>query len=591
MKQRRQKKGANYEDQLKEQNVLMREAVPQWSEFEGDFRAFEAKFEAALDRCYSSDKPPYDTLASDDSDCLDPFFLATTERLLDALLKTREELVDKWLYGDLDGRYFKPWEHLTVERREEVLLEALEELHRWYESQGPSIDRIEAPELTLALAKDPKALRELCQAIVFGSALSAVDPRQRLFPLVRDKRWDRAYRQGEFSRPVPQNRQSRSHVQRALFDRHMYLSRFMGVICRKIRGEPEPAMTLLSIPVSLNEKTTSTLLPSASEQRKAGLIDRMAKMSKVCLSCGAEATSGVKLLVCARCKPLGRDVHYCSKDCQAKDFSSHKAVCGKDFESVAFPLPPIEPEFPKLTPKREFVCNHLCLSPSAVWLFPFGEHVHIIELDERVPDSRRINLLASLRKIVFEALTSPDPVCVGAVFLLLDSNPCGSPHERIKHQLVIFAELHAFSVFGVMASDEALRLREGTKARIGEWERAGASPDSCWMLFKEYYELCAEQAELSQPRAEDDTTPGKDDETLSWMLTAGMFGLSMEDGADYGDFAVHEAIEAPPTLSRTQKRNRRKRQKRKEERGEHDEAAEGAVEVLAKGFEALNAQD
>ena len=39
--------------------------------------------------------------------------------------------------------------------------------------------------------------------------------------------------------------------------------------------------------------------------------------------CGGCETSNNKLLTCARCKDQG----YCSKDCQRKDFSRHKAVC------------------------------------------------------------------------------------------------------------------------------------------------------------------------------------------------------------------------------------------------------------------------
>ncbi|KAF8598543.1 hypothetical protein BDV93DRAFT_526713 [Ceratobasidium sp. AG-I] len=39
--------------------------------------------------------------------------------------------------------------------------------------------------------------------------------------------------------------------------------------------------------------------------------------------CGRTSASGVRLRVCARCKTS----HYCSTDCQAKDWSDHKLIC------------------------------------------------------------------------------------------------------------------------------------------------------------------------------------------------------------------------------------------------------------------------
>ncbi|BGP41937.1 hypothetical protein JCM10450v2_006013 [Rhodotorula kratochvilovae] len=64
-----------------------------------------------------------------------------------------------------------------------------------------------------------------------------------------------------------------------------------------------------------------------------------------CTACGKTAdqlpAEASKMLVCSKCQSqAGRQVHYCSRDCQVSHFKQHKATCGVRLRILPEELPP-----------------------------------------------------------------------------------------------------------------------------------------------------------------------------------------------------------------------------------------------------------
>ncbi|GAA5856382.1 hypothetical protein JCM8547_008715 [Rhodosporidiobolus lusitaniae] len=73
-----------------------------------------------------------------------------------------------------------------------------------------------------------------------------------------------------------------------------------------------------------------------------------------CLACGRKGDEVEELVkekkdlsYCSKCKPLHREIRYCSRDCQVRHFKTHKMICGKEI-LVAFPAFPPRPAPPAL---------------------------------------------------------------------------------------------------------------------------------------------------------------------------------------------------------------------------------------------------
>ncbi|KAF7794719.1 hypothetical protein EIP86_005857 [Pleurotus ostreatoroseus] len=62
---------------------------------------------------------------------------------------------------------------------------------------------------------------------------------------------------------------------------------------------------------------------------------------RACWLCGATPSADKSLQACSRCRTIGRDIYYCSKECQVKDWKEgiprpHKEICGKTSLSDAY---------------------------------------------------------------------------------------------------------------------------------------------------------------------------------------------------------------------------------------------------------------
>ncbi|EJD55195.1 hypothetical protein AURDEDRAFT_109622 [Auricularia subglabra TFB-10046 SS5] len=81
-----------------------------------------------------------------------------------------------------------------------------------------------------------------------------------------------------------------------------------------------------------NYKKLMRQLKTSSPEQYGDLKETMKHSEWCCRTCGDVESSlpqGQRLLTCAKCKAIGRVVKYCGKNCQKRDWGTHKVFCGK----------------------------------------------------------------------------------------------------------------------------------------------------------------------------------------------------------------------------------------------------------------------
>jgi len=113
--------------------------------------------------------------------------------------------------------------------------------------------------------------------------------------------------------------------------RNFFLASMVRSTILAFHGEKEHYRTVMTAYGKQRHKADARL-----KKHEGGTMEQYEGALWNCNTCGIMADllpEGKRLLSCAKCKPLGRTVKYCDRECQKADWKKHKAICGKDFDS------------------------------------------------------------------------------------------------------------------------------------------------------------------------------------------------------------------------------------------------------------------
>ncbi|ORY88139.1 hypothetical protein BCR35DRAFT_330344 [Leucosporidium creatinivorum] len=311
-------------------------------DFDGDLRAWNAAWEQELADTYNDQTQPFITgkrLVESQvcSKHLDEYAHACRERGRQGVNYKGVTFSEEVRDFDFEARYARPWEEASVERREEIVLEALE---HHAATMGDEV-RILVPELVLndLTEGDGSGLFRL-----IDKNLVSADTEE--FAIVSHPQLDRLY---GFTRSadddqIPLSRAMRAFMEEVLLLRHSMLLGVLSDILRLLIGkELSPCgiigntaremADLRNCPGFVADSAT----PSTKDFAELTLTNLV---EETCHAFGCRKTEteeGGRLMYCSACQSVGRWVPYCSVECQKSDrkLGDHKTTCGKRLSEVA----------------------------------------------------------------------------------------------------------------------------------------------------------------------------------------------------------------------------------------------------------------
>ncbi|KAL0578986.1 hypothetical protein V5O48_003026 [Marasmius crinis-equi] len=235
------------------------------------------------------------------------------------------------------GNFERRWTWECTEKERELWL--LEGMVRTCESSPDSEDsRMYCPEVTLArLNHDSgRGFIELLKKLTWEKG---VPFRQGDFKTVPNEIWEAMNTPSKDPEHPGKKMMKRCNdIQRTLFLTYFVWNTLLAFYGERVtygqmktgneKGWHEELQKIIG---NSNPELTKIM---ENAKRKGEAMQRQANAQRACVVCRKTAeTVGIqKLLACQRCTAIGRNVFYCSKECQVQDWKNgsptHKSICG-----------------------------------------------------------------------------------------------------------------------------------------------------------------------------------------------------------------------------------------------------------------------
>ncbi|GAA5847994.1 hypothetical protein JCM9279_003522 [Rhodotorula babjevae] len=247
--------------------------------------------------------------------------------------------------------------------------------------------------------------------------------------------------------------------------------------------------------------------------------------SPACTACAKTADQlppSRKMLVCAKCqKDAGRQVHYCSRDCQVGDYKTHKATCGLRLRTLPEAIPPVADPSAPFQPPAALLFHLAALTtlpppalpsaaPPSFLYFPSSPTAaatssssSTIATPQPVPISlspATRNLFNALQLVAFR---TGNPLSVNLMFslLLTEVEALGGAEERLVEQLAEEYRLDGMQqlVDGVERKSLADILKEEDEPRPEDLVEAIGGEQNMGLLLQWQMQVASESQVNEQP--------------------------------------------------------------------------------------------
>ncbi|GAA5944096.1 hypothetical protein JCM10213_008999 [Rhodosporidiobolus nylandii] len=380
-----------------------------------DYRTYNRYYEAYLARCYSPSVKPF-TLGPSHiwTKYTSDFGTSIREDAADLVRGIILEDFGLFFREGIVPALFERWRGYTVREREDHCLRVWESQQKRAEEEQFLYRRAEAPELTLAWAKDANNLEKLVHALYSDKETASREGISYRHVPSPDGSWERLNLVAD---GVPASRGLRAFCEEGRIMRALYLAQF-----------------------------SFTLLHDIPQNDQHKIVINSASGTKHCASCLVPETKKV-LTCCSRCKPVGRFAWYCGPVCFKAAWSAHKKTCGKPLAELASSTHGARKEAPTLIQLK-----HL------EWLakFPIAVYGHTVQADGGRPQIMLMQLppyvrpylptLEAMKALRDRAVKGKESLDVGLLgrFICAVSPPGGE--MTANDHLELLAELLGFKV-------------------------------------------------------------------------------------------------------------------------------------------------